>query len=288
MKYYQINLQIQPMTEDFADLLAQDLAAIGFETFTPTEDGIIAYIQQSQLDEEALEEVIHNFLIPNVLISYTKTDAPDEDWNRVWEEEGFQPVIVNEDIVVHDVKHTEVPDVHYDILITPRQAFGTGSHETTRMLLRELYEMDLKNCNVIDAGTGTGVLAIMCIKRGAKNVVAYDIDEWSTENTRDNLLLNGIHNEVEIRLGDCRTIENEREKDLVIANINRNILLEDMPTFASTLKTGGMLLLSGFYEEDVHCLAEKANSLGFSLEKQVSDGQWTMLKFYFTGSMTSV
>lgn len=271
--------RIRPFSQDAADVLSAMLAEIGFESFSQTEDGLMAYIQQSVWNEAGMQEIIQNFCLPEVEISYTLAEAPDEDWNQVWEEEGFQPVLVSDEIVVHDVKHTDVPQVKYDILITPRLAFGTGSHETTRLILRVLAQLDLAGKHIIDAGTGTGILSIMAVKRGAESVFAYDIDEWSVENTKDNLLLNHIYNNVEVEVGDSSVLEDKEKADLLIANINRNILLQDLPRFASSLKPKGQMILSGFYLEDVQTLAKAASELGFSLLKTENEGDWAMLLF---------
>lgn len=279
MRYFEVTCRIRPFSQDAADVLSAMLAEIGFESFSQTEDGLMAYIQQSVWSEAGMQEIVQSFCLPDVEVSYTVAEAPDEDWNQVWEEEGFQPVQVSDEIVVHDVKHTDVPQVKYDILITPRLAFGTGSHETTRLILRTLVQLDLAGKHIIDAGTGTGILSIMAVKRGAESVFAYDIDEWSVENTKDNLLLNHIYNNVEVEVGDSSVLEGQEKADLLIANINRNILLQDLPRFAKVIKEKGQMILSGFYLEDVQTLVEAASKLGFSLSKTENEGDWAMLLF---------
>lgn len=300
MKYYEVKCTLQPFSETAADLFSASLSEIGFEAFSVTEDGLTAYIQQSEWDEGQMQEAIQDFFLPDVSISYVCAEAPDEDWNQVWEEEGFQPVVVGEDVVVHDVKHTDVPQARYDILITPRLAFGTGSHQTTRLILRTLAHLDLEGKCLIDAGTGTGILAIMGVKRGAAHVFAYDIDEWSVENTKDNLLLNRVtfkdfkdlndlrdpkdlkapkDSKVVVVCGDSSVLEGQPQADLLIANINRNILLADLPRFAKAIKTGGQMILSGFYLSDVPVLTEAAMQQGFSLLKTESEEEWAMLLF---------
>lgn len=279
MKYYEVKCTLQPFSEDAADLFSASLSEIGFEAFSVTEHGLTAYIQQSEWNERRMQDAVRDFFLPDVRIRYTCAEAPDEDWNQVWEEEGFQPVVVGEDVVVHDVKHTDVPRARYDILITPRLAFGTGSHQTTRLILRTLAHLDLEGKRLIDAGTGTGILAIMGMKRGAAQVFAYDIDEWSVENTKDNLLLNHIYNNVEVVAGDSAVLEGQPQADLLIANINRNILLQDLPRFAAAIKSGGQMILSGFYLSDVPVLREAAARQGFSLQGTESEEEWAMLLF---------
>ena len=249
MKYIEATFHINPFSQTASDLLAALLADVGFETFTDTEDGLVAYIQQPLWNEQQTQLVLLSFPMPDIQIRFTSQDAPYQDWNQVWEEEGFQPVIIANQIVVHDTRHTDVPPLPYDICISPRQSFGTGNHNTTRMIMEWLLEEDLRGKDVIDAGTGTGVLSIMSILRGARHVLAYDIDEWSVDNAKDNLLLNGMGTaQVEVRLGNASVLKDDDQPDLLMANINRNILLADMQTFASAIdKRNGRLLLSGFY-----------------------------------------
>ena len=330
MKYFEVKCTLQPFSEAAADVLSAELAGIGFESFSVADDSLLAYIQQSEWDEARMQEVVQDFCLPDVNISYTCVEAPDEDWNQVWEEEGFQPIILSLSpalskgegdfsqpschsftpplegtgealIVVHDVKHTDVPPAKYDILITPRLAFGTGSHQTTRLILRTLAHLDLEGKHLIDAGTGTGILSIMGIKRGAASVFAFDIDEWSVENTKDNLLLNHIASpvpsqgggneagrftpplegkgEAVVVCGDSSVLEGQPQADLLIANINRNILLQDLPRFAKAIKPQGQMILSGFYLSDIPVLTEAAMQYGFSLLKQESEEEWAMLLF---------
>ena len=279
MKYKEVIFNIQPYAEAYSDILSAILAEIGFESFIPSENGLTAYIQKDQADIEKLGKTINEFPIQGVYINYEILDAEYKDWNEVWEEEGFHPIIIDDRIVIHDVKHSDVPNLPYDIVISPKLAFGTGSHQTTRLILRELLRLDLKGKKVIDAGTGTGILSIMCIKKGAAEVFAYDIDEWSVENTKDNLLLNAIHNEVRVELGDFSVLDKTDNADLILANINRNILLNDIESFALKLVAKGLLLISGFYTDDASLLIEAANKHGLQFVKKECDENWCMLLF---------
>ena len=279
MKYKEVIFNIQPYAEAYSDILSAILAEIGFESFIPSENGLTAYIQKDQADIEKLGKTINEFPIQSVYINYEILDAEYKDWNEVWEEEGFHPIIIDDRIVIHDVKHSDVPNLPYDIVISPKLAFGTGSHQTTRLILRELLRLDLKGKKVIDAGTGTGILSIMCIKKGAAEVFAYDIDEWSVENTKDNLLLNAIHNEVRVELGDSSVLDKTDNADLILANINRNILLNDIESFALKLVAKGLLLISGFYTDDASLLIEAANKHGLQFVKKECDENWCMLLF---------
>ena len=279
MKYKEVIFNIQPYAEAYSDILSAILAEIGFESFIPSENGLTAYIQKDQADIEKLGKTINEYPIQGVYINYEILDAEYKDWNEVWEEEGFHPIIIDDRIVIHDVKHSDVPNLPYDIVISPKLAFGTGSHQTTRLILRELLRLDLKGKKVIDAGTGTGILSIMCIKKGAAEVFAYDIDEWSVENTKDNLLLNAIHNEVRVELGDFSVLDKTDNADLILANINRNILLNDIESFALKLVAKGLLLISGFYTDDASLLIEAANKHGLQFVKKECDENWCMLLF---------
>ncbi|MGN0234578.1 MAG: 50S ribosomal protein L11 methyltransferase [Bacteroidaceae bacterium] len=280
MKYTEVTFHIEPYSQEASDVLAALLGDIGFETFSETTDGLLGYVQQSLWALDLLSSTLASFPIPCTRITFTYQDAPYQNWNQLWEEEGFQPVIIDNRIVVHDTRHNDVPDMPYDILITPRQAFGTGNHHTTRMLMEWLVQSDLKGKEVVDAGTGTGVLTILCIMRGAQHVLAYDIDEWSVNNTHDNLLLNNIGTaQVEVRLGDSSVLSETDKCDLMMANINRNILINDMPRFVASIRKGGKLLLSGFYEKDIPLLKETAERYGMILTESNTVEHWSMLVF---------
>lgn len=280
MKYNKVTFTIHPFSEDFADVLSAILCEVGFESFETTSTTLEAYIQQNLWNEEDTQVLISNFPITDIDITYTVEEAEYANWNQQWEEEGFRPIIIEDKIAVHDTKHTDIPKVEYDIIIAPCQAFGTGSHQTTRMILSELYTLPLQGMEIVDAGTGTGILSIMSIKKGAQRVFAYDIDEWSVRNTLNNLELNGISTDkVEVLEGDASVLKGQHGKDLVIANINRNILLADMYAFCSTLAESGMLLLSGFYTDDIPYITEKAADYSLSLIHKREEDGWVMLLF---------
>ena len=274
MKYYQAEFTITPYREVISDLLVAMLGECGFEAFVPTDKGFVGYIQQKDYRKEEVEKIVADY--PDHKITYSVSEAPDEDWNQTWEEEGFEPVILDDLVCVHDTRHADFPSCRYDIIINPRMAFGTGTHPTTQQILRHLCEMKMEGLRVVDAGCGTGVLGLLCAKRGAKEVFAYDIDEWSAENTKINAELNDVQNII-IKEGDSHVLPQTADYDLLIANINRNILLGDMERFAHALKMGGQLLLSGFYEADVPMLVEKGKELSFRLLKQSGQEGWAMV-----------
>ena len=282
MKYYQAEFHIKPYRETVSDLLIASLGECGFEAFVPMDDGFVGYVQQKDYKEEDVAEAVASFNNDYDIV-YSVVEAPDEDWNQAWEEEGFEPILLDHLVCVHDTRHTDLPSCRYDIIINPRMAFGTGTHPTTQQILQQLCQMDLKGRSVIDAGCGTGVLGLLCLKREAKEVFAYDIDSWSVENTNINADLNGLTNII-VREGDASVLPQTGEYDLLIANINRNILLNDMPRFAKALKPDGRLLLSGFYESDCPLLIKKGKELGFELQKQSVHEDWAMLLLIFRGN----
>lgn len=278
MKYIEVDFRILPENEAAGDVLCALLGDAGFEAFEPCEGGVKAYVQDTLWNEEEVKALVSGFPMPGVSITYEAREAEYENWNRSWEEEGFEPILIGTDICVHDTRHPAPRTVAYDILINPRMAFGSGTHPTTQMILSTLLSMDLSGLTVMDAGCGTGVLGILALKRGAKQVVAYDIDEWSTTNAAENFPLNGF-TDATILTGGADVVRGLTGIDLVLANINRNILLADMPTWAATLTPGGRLLLSGFYEADVALLVEKAKKLGLTLTEHLHHDEWQMLHF---------
>lgn len=277
MKYYEVTFHITPMYEAAGDVLSALLGEVGFETFTMTDEGVDAYIQQNLWNEDSVNQVVSEFPLPDISITYKVEEAPDEDWNQAWEE-TFHPITVDKLVCIHDRRYPAYADVRYDICINPRLAFGTGSHQTTRMLLRALTEMSLEGKDIVDAGTGTGILAILCAMRGAHDVFAYDIDEWSVNNAKENAALNDCASTIHVVGGNALVLEEVKERDLLIANINRNILLSDLPRFTKTLKNGGELLFSGFYVADAEALITAAKMLGFELKEQWSDDEWCALR----------
>lgn len=286
MKYLVATFNIEAeadLLEASRDLLADDAAQAGFETFEETEQGMDAYVQKELFDREALDAYIADFPISDAHITYSIQDAEDKDWNQEWEEQGFEPIYVADQVVIYDAKHPELypdtsnrPDI-IEIGIEAKLAFGTGNHETTRMIISLLLQMPIKTKRVLDCGTGTGILGLTASKLGAKEVVGYDIDEWSVENAKHNALLNGVDN-MEVLFGNSSVLNHiSGVFDVVMANINRNILLDDMRLFRSVMNTDATLILSGFYEEDVPVLLEKANELGLHETARHTDNNWTCL-----------
>lgn len=289
MKYYVATFSIAcapDVAEAARDLLAEAAGEAGFEAFEETDGGLLGYVQTTLFEPAVLDQAIADFPLEGVSISYTVAEADYADWNAEWEEQGFEPIRVAGRCVIYDAKHTDRDAVlagdqssqTLSIFIEARQAFGTGTHETTRMMLDALLSLPLEGRSVLDCGCGTGILGIAAAMAGAREVMGYDIDEWSADNARHNAALNGV--ELDVRLGDAQVLSDIRERfDVVLANINRNILLADMPLFVQTLRPGGRLLLSGFYASDVDLLLQKAASLQLTPVGRRSDGDWTCLVF---------
>jgi ribosomal protein L11 methyltransferase len=279
MKYFEVIFTISPYSADASDILAAMAGEAGFETFEDTETGLKGYIQQSQYDASSLQTVIEDFPFENTTIRYEVSEAEDRDWNEQWEQEGFEPIIIADNLVIHDGRHLPNITPEIAIEIDAKLAFGTGTHETTRMICSTLLELHPQG-RVLDCGTGTGILSICAIKLGAQEAIGYDIDEWSVDNARHNAVINQVDNRFQSLLGDAAILNKvEGTFDLVMANINRNILLNDMPQFVSKMKTGATLILSGFYTDDCPILIEKAHTLGLSLQTQKEDQQWACLVF---------
>ena len=282
MKYLVAEFKIEcqdGMIQIARDLLTDALGEAGFETFEDTEDGIKGYVQESLFDENAMNDVISNFMLPDVTINSNIQEAEYKNWNEEWEEAGFERININDSITIYDARHDNGNGIASGISIgiETKQAFGTGTHETTRMIVSTLLNIDLKGKRVLDCGCGTGILGIAASKLGASEVVGYDIDEWSSENAIHNTELNGVGN-MKVMLGDASVLKSVEGKfDVVLANINRNILLADMPAFVSVMADESLLILSGFYASDVDLLIEKASSLGLSKIDSKSDSEWTCL-----------
>ena len=277
MKYFEVDFTISPYSADASDVLAAMAGEAGFETFEETETGLKGYVQQSLFDASVLKTALEDFPFEDTTISYDIREAEDRDWNEQWEQEGFEPIVISDNLIIHDGRHLpdSTPDI--SIEIDAKLAFGTGTHETTRMICSTLLELQPKG-RVLDCGTGTGILSICALKLGAQEAIGYDIDEWSVDNARHNAVINQVDNRFTSLLGDASILNKvEGTFDLVMANINRNILLNDMPQFVSKMNADATLILSGFYTDDCQILIEKAQTLGLTLQQQKEDQQWACL-----------
>lgn len=278
MKYFEVTFTTSPCNETVNDVVSALAGEIGFESFVEWENGVQAYVQQSFFDEEALKEMVKNFPLPDTTVSYEIKEAEDKDWNEEWEKNFFQPIVIGDRCCIHSTFHKDTPQTEYEILINPQMAFGTGHHETTSSIICELLDADLEGKSVLDMGCGTSILAILASMRGANTVTAIDIDDWCVNNSRDNIELNNIHN-IKVELGDAALLEGREPFDVIIANINRNILLADMDRYAACMHQGSELFMSGFYVQDIPAIREKAESLGMTFVHHREKNNWAAVKF---------
>lgn len=267
------------LIETASDLVCALAGEAGYEAFEQQQGRVLAYVQRALYSEEALQTALASWPMDGITLTHHTAPAPDEDWNAAWERAGFEPIDVAGTFFIYDARHpVSVPPARTAIALAPRQAFGTGTHQTTRLMLAALARADVAGKDVLDCGCGTGVLAIAAALSGAASVVAYDIDPWSADNARDNAALNHATH-IEVRLGDSGVIAQDTAcYDLVMANINRNILLSDLPRMARALRPGGRLLLSGFYLPDADMLAEAAAVLGLHQRARNTEGEWACVE----------
>ena len=273
MNYIEYNFTVSP-TEMGAEILMAELAEVGFDSFEDTPTGIKAYIPKDSWNEQILED-IYLLSNPEFTISYQITEIEQVNWNEEWEK-NFSPIVV-EDLCTVRANFHPVPNTRYDIVITPKMSFGTGHHETTYMMLQQLLPLSLEGAKVLDMGCGTGILAIMAALRGAHDITAIDIDPWCVENATENVQQNDC-SFITIKEGDVSLIAGE-QYNLILANINRNILLSDIPAYTQALLPLGLLLVSGFYVEDLPAIKEKCQKIGLTYLSHIERNRWVSAKF---------
>ena len=284
MKYIQVKFTAEPDSQDVRDIIAALAAEVGFDSFTDEPDGLVGYCQEDLFNKETLTEIIQSLPIPDVKVSFEAAKAEDKNWNEEWEKAGFDPIIIDDRCAIicknmeEDATATypQLESIPMKITIDAQQAFGTGTHETTQMIVSLLLNQDLKEKRVLDCGCGTGILGIVAAKCGAKEVVSYDIDEWSVRNAEHNAELNGV--ELDVLEGDRRVLSHVSGVfDIILANINRNIILEDIDEFVSVMTTESKIILSGFYEQDAEVILQKANELGLKENQRLLNHDWCCL-----------
>lgn len=261
---YHTRLQILCDSE-FSEILQAEIAEAGFDTFMEIENGFEAYAEQDNFNKEVLYEILQKYKAFTP-ITYHQDKIEKKNWNEEWEK-NYEPVSVDDQVIIRASFHQPSKNYPYDIIITPKMSFGTGHHQTTHLMVKTQLEIDHKNKIVMDAGCGTAVLAIMASKLGAKKVDAFDIDEWSVINGQENTDINHCNN-INIRQGKISDLTFEDDFDIILANINKNILLQEMHQYAAYMKPGGLLLLSGFYERDIPDLLQSATP--YNLQHVVS------------------
>lgn len=278
MNYIEVVFTCCPSNEIVTDVLSANLVEIGFESFINSESGITGYIQEQDFKEDELILLLNDFSL-KAKISYSASPIIDKNWNEEWEKNYFQPLVIDEKCIIKSTFHDDSRIYDYTIFIDPKMSFGTGHHQTTELMIREILKFDFKDKSVLDMGCGTAILAILASMKGANPIEAIDIDEWAYENALENLSLNNISN-VEVKIGGAEILSSQEINfDVVLANINRNILLNDIQTYSSVLNKGGSLYMSGFYTEDVSIIKNESEKRGLIFEHLNTKENWAVVKF---------
>jgi ribosomal protein L11 methyltransferase len=277
MNYIELRFSIEPQNP-FQDILIAELAEIGFESFDETEDGLLAYIQETSFDEKLFStlSILNNNLVQ---IHYKTKQIPAQNWNAVWES-NYDSVVIDNRCYIRAPFHPSNPEIEYELLIEPQMSFGTAHHETTANMISMLLNEDVKGKSVLDMGCGTGVLAILAQKKGASPVCAIDNDEWAYRNSIDNVAKNNAH-PIQVLQGNA-TLLDGKKFDIIFANINKNILLTDMESYSKSLNTDGKLFMSGFYNNDLSDIKVKAKQLGLAYLNHIVKNEWIAVRFLLT------
>jgi ribosomal protein L11 methyltransferase len=273
MNYTELTLTVSP---DYADILTAELAELGFESFVETDEGLNAYIPEPDFDEAAVREAIAQYT-DQTPISYQVTSLEKKNWNAEWEQ-NYQPIEVARTVRVRASFHEPDSSFQYDLVINPKMSFGTGHHETTAMMLEHQLGLNHAGKGVLDVGSGTGILAILAARMGAADVLAFDIEEWAVENAQENAELNHC-SQIRVFQGTIADVDQASRFDIVLANINRNVLLTEIPTYASLMRAGAYLLVSGFYEHDAIDIERKAKEAGLTPVRGMTLNGWCSLVY---------
>ncbi len=276
MNYIEVKFTVEPYEESSKDVLAALAAEIGFESFVDSEGGITGYIQSSLFDENALKELVAEFPL-DAKIDFSVEEIEGKDWNEEWEKNYFQPLTIDNRCVIKSSFHQVEGEFDYNITIDPRMAFGTGHHQTTELMIRFILEEDFEKKSLLDMGCGTAILAILASMRGADPIVAIDIDQWAYDNAIENLRLNNVSN-VDVEIGGAELL-GKQTFDVILANINRNILLNDIQHYFKVLNKGGTLYMSGFYVEDIPLIQAECEKFGLTYVQYKEKDNWAAVKF---------
>ena len=261
-------------TTEFTDILIAEFSTLGFDTFQENEQGFITFLE-GDFEDSSLNELISKYK-DSAQFSFARKDTVKQNWNKEWEK-NYDPIIIDETCVVKAPFHIDLPPYPIELIITPKMSFGTGHHETTHLMLAEMLTLSFNGKQVMDAGTGTGVLAILAKKQGAKNSFSFDIDDWCVENTTENAEVNGVN--IEVIKASIEELNSSNQYNIVLANINKNVLLSQMKYYKKALVTNGTLLLSGFYESDLEDIKQKASENGLTYQHHKVRNKWTMARF---------
>ena len=273
MNHIELQLRLSP---DYADILTAELAELGFESFVETDNGLNAYIIEPDFDERAVQQLIAKYAAQTA-IAYDISSLEKRNWNAEWERD-YEPIEVAFQVRVRASFHQSDARFRHDIVINPKMSFGTGHHETTAMMLEQQLGLDFAEKTVLDVGSGTGILAILAAKMGAKAVLAFDIEKWAVENARENAEINDCP-QITVFQGTIADVDPANRYDVILANINRNVLLAEIPAYANLLMKNGYLAVSGFYENDAPDIQQKATETGLSFVNVMTNHDWTSLVF---------
>jgi ribosomal protein L11 methyltransferase len=277
MNTVKITLSIAPFENWFADVLMAEMADLGFESFMETENGFEAFTPEKSYSEKSLSELLNNRK-DGFAIEWKVESIPAQNWNEVWEKNYFQPLVIRDRIVIRASFHDTYPACPIEIVINPNMAFGTGNHETTSLMMETMLEMSWEGKAVLDMGCGTGILAILASKLGAETIAAIDNDPWSFNAVSENLVINNTLN-IKPLLGDAGTISKDTF-DVLLVNIQKNVILSDMADYVKALKTGGIILLSGFYETDLPDIQREAEKQGLKFDFSQVMNKWSVAVFH--------
>ena len=279
MNYYELKFTYESPIEAtiISDVLASELGEIGFESFTENEDGLQAYISDQLYNVKALVDKLKEFPLENVTIHYSEQFIESKDWNEEWEKNYFKPIRIGNECIIRASFHEPEPGYTYNIIIDPKMAFGTGNHETTFLMISEMLKLDREGKDLLDMGCGPAVLAILAKMKKANKVVGIDIDEWAYNNALENVRLNNTE-DIQVVLGGAEQIPAFGQFDIVFANINRNILLNDLRHYTSCMKPGALLFMSGFYTQDIPAIEEECKRNGLNFISHTEKNNWVAVK----------
>ncbi len=277
MNYIELKCTIKPFNSDISEILMAELANLKYESFVENGDGLLAYIQENDWNENDLSSI--NIIKNGEFdIKFSHKKIEQQNWNKTWEENYFKPISIGNQCVIKSSFHTNYPDAEYIINIDPKMAFGTGHHETTSLMIREILNLDVRDKSILDMGCGTGILAILSAMKGATDILAVDYDIWSYNNTIENTKLNNINN-IKVLHGDINVLDNKKY-DIIYANINKNVLLKDIPEYAKRLNKGAYLIVSGFYESDFEDIEKVAKKCNLKIQNLESYNNWRMVRYF--------
>lgn len=276
MNYYKYNIVLKPDNQEFREIIIASFGHLGFESFVEQEDIIEAFLPENNLDvtDDSISEITFS---PLFEYTYLKEFIKERNWNEEWEQNYFKPLLIANKCLVRAPFHKNYDNAEYEIIIEPNMAFGTGNHETTSLMIEHLLEIDLKGKSLLDMGCGTGILSILASMRGCYSIVAVDIDKWAYESTKENSKLNETNN-IEALIGDITAVD-KNKFDIVLANIHKNVLIDDMPKYKELLNYGGILIMSGFYNHDLTDIEHIALKLGFKHLIKKSKNRWIAIAY---------